>query len=467
MHQQSTKIRPRLEVDYTSKPLSGWGGLEAVVRFWDGCGLRDVLRQGLPDGRTSNNQVDVVDMAVQLIVSVLTGGSRFEHVERVRADEVIRQIVGAQRFASASPITSYFGNFTAQQSERLQELLCRVSLEYACASAGTSDVVDLDSTVMTRYGTQEGSSRGYNPSRRGARSHRPLLAMFSKSKLIPHVWLRDGAANDHRGSEEFFRELLARLPDGFKISAVRADAGFFGREFLSFLEAQQTPYAIRMKMSRPFEKWCAGLKGWKQIGVGLCITDEIYESPKAKVPRRVVVTRKITKVEGDGFFPIIDYEYAAIVTSLQMPALDVWRFYNDRGDCENRIKELKYDFNADGYCLRNFHGTEAVLRLICFAYNLISLFKTFVLRDAKITLGRIRTTIFVIGASIGSSGRRRILRLGLIGRWKLEFTNLLERCSESISTTAQLNKRLKLIDFEPPSPWRLRRKSPLATLAAY
>jgi len=42
-----------LEVRYTSKPVNGWGGLTAVVRYLEKRGVREVLAQALPDGRTS------------------------------------------------------------------------------------------------------------------------------------------------------------------------------------------------------------------------------------------------------------------------------------------------------------------------------------------------------------------------------------------------------------------------------
>src|SRR5512147_904486 len=98
-----------LSIEYTSKPVSGWGGLVSVFRFFDRLGVREVLREVLPDGRTSPNQIAVVDIVLGLFVTVLTGGRRFAHAERVRSDEVIRAIVGAPRLPSAMTLTRYFG----------------------------------------------------------------------------------------------------------------------------------------------------------------------------------------------------------------------------------------------------------------------------------------------------------------------------------------------------------------------
>ena len=52
--------------------------------------------------------------------------------------------------------------------------------------------LDLDSTVMTRYGTQEGAMRGYNPAKRGRASHHPLMAFVVDLRMIANCWLRSG-----------------------------------------------------------------------------------------------------------------------------------------------------------------------------------------------------------------------------------------------------------------------------------
>ena len=46
--------------------------------------------------------------------------------------------------------------------------------------------------------------------------------------------------------------------------------------------------------------------------------------------------------------PVIGkWRFSALVTDLDLPAESIWRLYRGRADCENRIKELKYDFAAD------------------------------------------------------------------------------------------------------------------------
>lgn len=72
-----------------------------------------------------------------------------------------------------------------------------------------------------------------------------------------------------------------------------------------------------------------------------------------------------------------------MVTSLSLPAVEVWRSYRGRVDCENCIKELKEDFGLDSFNLYSFYAIEAALGFSMLAYNLMSAFQQVVVR-AKI-----------------------------------------------------------------------------------
>ncbi len=192
-----------LEVRYTEKPVSGWGGLVAVVKYMDRLGIRTLLQRALADGRTSPNRIPVVDIALGFMVAVLTGAWRFAHVERLRADEVVRGILGVKRMPSAMTVTRYFGGLVRSQVEHLSGVLWGFSARQLRAPA-LGAVLDLDSTVFERYGHQEGSLKGYNPRRHGRPSHHPLLAMLAEAKVVVHAWLRSGNTASARGVRELF-----------------------------------------------------------------------------------------------------------------------------------------------------------------------------------------------------------------------------------------------------------------------
>jgi hypothetical protein len=449
-----------LAIAYTDKPVSGWGGLISVFRFFDGLGLRTVLAHALPDGRTSPNQIPVVDMVLALFASVLTGGRRFAHVERLRSDAVVQAILDAPRLPSAMTLTRYFGGFVRVQVEQLVELLWRWMLQRLPA-AGLGAVLDLDSTVFERYGEQEGSRKGHNPRKHGRPSHHPLLAVLAEAKMVLHAWLRSGNTGSARGVRAFLDEALARLPTSYRLYAVRADSGFFEAAVLSDLECRQLPYAIAVRLTLPLKRRLAGLQNWQEFGAGLEVGEFQYETYGWSQPRRIVVVREQLRerpeARGRKLLEVPGYTFHAVVTTLALPAPEVWRFYNHRAESENRIKELKEDFGANGFCLQSFHGTEAVFRLICCLYNLFAEFKRDIVRESTARLLTLRHQVLVVGAILGAEGRRRVLRLGLRGPWRTRFATLLARIATNVrATVTHLDFSTLQQQFGPPRRWKPR-----------
>ena len=69
-----------------------------------------------------------------------------------------------------------------------------------------------------------------------------------------------------------------------------------------------------------------------------------------------------------------EYEYFFFVTNTERSSEEVVNFYQKRGNCENYIKEAKYDM-AGHLLLKSFWPYEAIFKLMMLAYNLFLLFK--------------------------------------------------------------------------------------------
>jgi len=436
VHGQSIR-KGELSIEYTSKPLSGWGGLALFFEYIEQIGFVQTIRQALINGKTSHNQVQTTDVVLTFLATVLVGGNRFAHVQRVCQDEVIRRIVGAERLGSEDTVRRLFLGLSRSQSEDAYSELQRFTSELLIRNF-EQDVLDLDSTILERYGHQEGVGKGYHASRRGQTSHHPLLGMLAKSKHIPLVWLRAGGASTLRGAAQFVEELLARLPARFRITAVRADSGFYSEEYLRVFEQKDLPYIIPIRMHAPMRRFVAGIaqNQWTRLNDDHEIADVMHTAPGWAHARRVLAIRRaILSDEKGRLFEVPSYETSALVTTLDLPAVECSHFYDQRGECENTIKEFKNDFGARGFSLHSFTSTEAAFRLISVLFNLVTEFKRHVLQNTSLTLNTIRSTVFVLGAVLGRSARKIILRLG-IRHPETRFEGLLRRANSATYLTA-------------------------------
>lgn len=67
------------------------------------------------------------------------------------------------------------------------------------------------------------------------------------------------------------------------------------------------------------------------------------------------------------------YRYSGLVTDMNLPTAKLWHLYRSHADCENRTKELQYDFGADSFNLKDFWATEAALLTVMLAYKMCNI----------------------------------------------------------------------------------------------
>jgi hypothetical protein len=145
----------------------------------------------------------------------------------------------------------------------------------------------------------------------------------------------------------------------------------------------------------------------------------------------------VAEARGRELLQVPGYRFHAVVTSLPTAPEAVWRTYNGRADSENRVKELKHAFGADGFCSRRFSGTEAALRFICLLYKLVGEFQRSLGHATLRTLATLRTTLFACGAILGADGRQRVLRLSRAKPWQATFLAYLQRLLPIPATAMQ------------------------------
>lgn len=408
---------------FTDKPVTPWGGLRLVQELLLRMRLREVLgSSGLPQPG-SNRGYDPAAMMESFLVCVWIGGVRFSHTAIVRFDEALRQMFGWKQVASVSTFTRFFRRFNREEVDRVFGHLGRW---FWGQIAPRTLTLDLDSSVITRFGKQEGTAIGYNPKRRGHPSHQPLFAFVADLRMVLHSWLRPGDVGNGNGSCVFLEEALTLLGNQHKVGLVRADAGFYDGKFLDLLESKTIPYVVICRKTPMLKRAFEGLKQWLAVDKNVAVAEFNYQCQGwAKGRRCVVVRQRLAEKPGDWLLETPAYSYRVMVTDLSLAPAEVWRLYNGRCDSENRIAELKHDFGINGFCLDDFYGTEAAFRGVMLAYNIMSLFRQAILQAPKaVRLPTTRFECFALGAWIGRQGRQKMLRISLARERRAWFEGL-------------------------------------------
>jgi hypothetical protein len=405
--------------------MTAWGGLRLLEEMLRRVGFEAALRQAALPAPGSNRGIDPITVLEGFLVSVWTGGVRFAHTAAVRFDPVLRAIFELKIVPSVSTFTRFFRRFGRREVEGVFGSVERWFWGQLSPQVLT---LDLDSTVLTRYGQeQEGAEVGYNPRRRGKKSHHPLLAFAAELRMVVGGWLRPGNTQAACNAEGFLAQVLALLRPRHRVGLVRADCGFCTSGLLAQLEAQSLHYIVVARMLPTVRRLVTGLTQWVELGGGVAVAQCEYQMGNWSQARRLVVVRhRLAQPTGGRLLlEVPGYGYGLYLTNLTLPAVEVWRLYRGRADSENRIKELLHDFGLGGFASRRFWATEAAFRAVLLAYNLMALFRQMVLGSAaRQRMNTLRGQCFAIGAALGREGRQRVLRLGLSPPRRAWFTGL-------------------------------------------
>jgi Transposase DDE domain group 1 len=121
-----------------------------------------------------------------------------------------------------------------------------------------------------------------------------------------------------------------------------------------------------------------------------------------------------------------------VVTNCGGRAAQVFAFYNDRGECENRIEEFKNGFRADRLSCHRFLANAFRLLLHTAAYNLVNLFRLQLpqpWRSAQIET--LRARLFKLGARVRQTAR--CIRFHLATGWP--FQNLFRDIALAVNSS--------------------------------
>ena len=245
------------------RDLTAQAGLIPVVKFFHKHGIVSKTEQSIDHQRGATSLYDAVDMVILSVVGIIGGARSIRSIVTVWNDRVLSRVAGWLRIPDETTFGRILRTFTQKNIHEMESLNHRIraGIWRKALRSGTSNVgglrhlvIDVDSTVKTAYGKQQGVSVGYNPHKRGARSYHPLLAFCAETKEILQGWLRDGSAYTSNGVVEFMRQLLAQLPNRTRI-LFRGDSGFFVGDLLDFLDERGHGYLIKVKLKGSCRYW--------------------------------------------------------------------------------------------------------------------------------------------------------------------------------------------------------------------
>lgn len=247
-----------------------------------------------------------------------------------------------------------------------------------------SVTLDVDSTALTRFGSQQGSEVGYNPGYHGRKSHHPLIAFLTEPNLIVNFWLRPGNAHTANNIEGFLEQTKSHL-GARRIGLLRADSGFLSPKVIDCCQREDADFIIAARMTQVIQRGIGEVKNWCDVTDGVAVAEGRYQAQSWDQSYRVIFIRQDIDIRDQAIGKTLrlfeddwdfdHYRYSALVTNMKYDAVTIWRMYRLRAKCENQIKALKEDFGLSSFVMKDYWATEVALTLAMLTANLVSLFR--------------------------------------------------------------------------------------------
>src|SRR5438309_849609 len=191
-----------VKIAFSHAGLTHYGGILFFNEFSRMLQLRRFLTRHLRYPRR-NHDYQLSQMILSLVYPIILGLDRLETASLLRSNGTFQYLTGLPTY----PTPQSLRRFLLQAAPDFREQLHRVNdylLQHFIHRPDHRSrlILDLDSTVVTVFGHQEGAAVGYNPRYRGKRSYDPLLCLEANSSFLWDVELRRGDAGTWAGSEE-------------------------------------------------------------------------------------------------------------------------------------------------------------------------------------------------------------------------------------------------------------------------
>jgi len=404
-----------LQINFSSKNLTHFGGLYLLQKFFQRIGLRSLLSQYTYLFQRNNRYTTTEEM-LALIYPIALGLGRIETSHLLKQNGVFQYLTGLPTYPNPSTLRRFLFRMAPLTLLRLRKLHDRLLLSMITKpKLPTKVIFDLDSTVLILYGKQEMARVGYNPQKRGRPSYHPLLCFNGITKDFWHGELRPGDTHTAAGVVELLQTVFVKLPASVKIVIIRADKGFYDHETIEYLESKKALFLIVAKLTAPIKRIISTLS-YQIRSSGLETAEFMYQPTKWKKQYRFVVVRRLIPEDPTDqltLFSIGKYTYQVVVTNMKLTPLNAWRFYNGRAAVELIIKELKGDYPLGKIPTKHFAANEAYFHTLLFSYNLINWFKRLCLPTEfqNMTLRTLQTRFLLIPGQLTKSKNRPTLKL--------------------------------------------------------
>jgi Transposase DDE domain group 1 len=399
----------KIVVDFNGGQITSDSGLLLLREFDKQLGLTKKLRGILNDRRNPvfiEHQTQ--EMLCQRLYQIAAGYEDCNDAEQLRLDPIFQVLVGRNDPLASQPTLSRLENDADWPSiVRLRNLCLQWFLQHGYRKEEHPQelILDSDSSDDPCHGQQVFA---FFNAAYGQHMYHPLFFFDAQTGCLLSARLRPGHTHASQTIPNELCRIIPLLRRRFPKTQLsyRADAGSATPEIYKTLESLQVLYAMGIATNPVFKK---KTERWLKSSMHKYARSQIpirrfysfrHRAKSWRKKRRILVKIEVTALGANVRF---------VITNRPGTAQEIFDWYNNRGECENRIKEFKRDLQGQRLSCHRFRANALRLQLHALCYQLLTLFRRHALKQTELAQARfdtIRLKLFKVGARFKRTVRR-------------------------------------------------------------
>ena len=406
------------------------GGAVLLKAADRGLGLTAALATCLKDDRQEGKvRHELEELLTQRIMAIVCGYEDANDAARLASDPIHKLLVGrdpveGEDLASQPTLSRFENSVGRKESFRMGEALADTVIErHRKRLKGRSRLItiDLDPTDDPTHGAQQLTFFNWHYD---TYCYLPMVGFLTfdqeaEQYLVTAV-LRPGNAPGSAGAVGILRRLIERLREAFPKAKIRVrlDGGFAAPEVLDFLDCEpKVEYLVNFAANAVLERKAeSAMQRARRASESSQQTAHVYGACQYRTrktwpwKRRVIYKAEVVRAEGK---KPKDNPRFVVTNMKQTPRWLYEKVYCQRGDIENRIKELHYGMEIGRTSCTNFWANQFRVLMTAAGYVLMQEMRLGLAgtASARAQVSILRERFLKLGVLVVTSVRRILLHL--------------------------------------------------------
>ena len=393
------------KLEKTEETLTAYAGLSLIGEYMQALQLPKLIDIHLPQAKSAVGYCPST-FVFPLLLMLLGGGRTLADMRMLKQEEGLQKLLKIEAIPSEGANGAWLRRQGESSGLEGLESVSKTLNQIALSNDSTEGfTLDLDATQIVA----EKSSAQYTY--KGEKGYMPMVGHLAENGMIIGDEFRSGNAAPAFENLEFIQHCECQMPEGKKITCVRADSAAYQAAIINHCEDNYQMFAIGASLDCAVKTAILAIpeKDWIRYR-DREIAETVHTMNETKKAFRLIVTRKgkqgdwLAEGQGDAYF----FHAIASNASSTQSAKEVKDWYCQRGETsENRIKELKIGLGMEYLPCDHEKANTIFFRLGTIAYNISVMFKMDVLPKSwrRYQIRTIRWQLFQIAGKVTKGGR--------------------------------------------------------------